>query len=126
MLTFRISLSEDESVVEEDRFTVDIFDHDDELLSATTNLLIPSEVRSDRQIDTKQQSHNGLYLRLKVKLRGIVDESMNELVSILNAEKLTNLRWGEVEIAVPRELLPFGFTNDFSRHALKLAQWSES
>ena len=47
VLTFRVSLSEDESVVEEDGFTIDIFDHDDELLSATTNLLIPSEVRSE-------------------------------------------------------------------------------
>ena len=89
------------------------------------DLLIPSEVRSDRQIDTKQRSHNGLYLRLKVKLREIVDESMDELVSILNAEKLTDLRWGDVEIAVPRELLPF-VMNDFRRHALELTQLSES
>ena len=51
---------------------------------------------------------------------------MDELVSILNANKLTDLRWGGFEIAVLRELLPFGFTNDFSRHALELAQWSES
>ena len=56
------------------------------------NPLIPSEVRSDRQIDTKQRPSNGLYLGLKVKLWEIVDEPMDKLASILNAVKRSDRR----------------------------------
>jgi len=65
MLVLGVSLTQNEVVMEKDDFAVDVFDEDKEVFCRAVDLLVPSEVRNDRKIDTKQRSGDGLDLRLQ-------------------------------------------------------------
>jgi hypothetical protein len=54
MLDFGVTLSEDEAIVEENDLPVDVFDENEERFRSTVDLLVPSEVGNDREVDTKK------------------------------------------------------------------------
>ena len=60
-----ISLTQDEVVMEQDNLAVDVFDEDEEVFCRAVDLLVPSEVRNDGKIDTKERAGDGLNLCLQ-------------------------------------------------------------
>ena len=110
--------------MEDDDLAIDILDHDDELLGTAVDFLVPSEVGSDRQVDAKQGSRNGLHLGLQMKLGEVVNKSMNELASILNvdADELAKTGRSEVEVAIAWELLSLSFADNLGRYTLELEE----
>ena len=69
MLVLGVTLTEDEGVVEEDNFAIDILDDDPEGFRSTMNLLVPSEIGDDRQVDTEKRAGDRLDLCLQPGLR---------------------------------------------------------
>ena len=53
VLLLGVTLSEDEGVMEKNHFSINVFHHDEEGLSTSMTLFIPSEVRNDREVDAE-------------------------------------------------------------------------
>ena len=54
VLLLGVTLSEDEGVMEKNHFSINVFlHHDEEGLSTSMTLFIPSEVGNDREVDAK-------------------------------------------------------------------------
>jgi hypothetical protein len=66
MFIFRVSLTKDERVMEEYHLPIHIFHHK-EGICCNMDLFIPSKVRYDRKINSKEWPSNGLDLRLEPK-----------------------------------------------------------
>ena len=65
MLVLGVSLTQNEVVMEQNDLTVNVFDEDEEIFCCAVDLLVPSEIGNDREIDAKQKAGDGLNLRLQ-------------------------------------------------------------
>ena len=54
VLLLCISLTENKGIAEEDNFAVDVFNQDDERFCRSVDLLVPTEIWDDRQIDSQK------------------------------------------------------------------------
>ena len=48
-----VALTENECIVEQDYFAIDVFDNNPERLRSSMDLLVPLEIRDDSEIDSK-------------------------------------------------------------------------
>jgi len=62
-------LMEDERIVEENDFAINILDEDDECFRSAVNLFIPSEVRYDGKVNTEEGTGDGLHLCLQSAMK---------------------------------------------------------
>ena len=69
MLILCITLMEDERIVEENDFAINILDEDDECFRSTVNLFIPSEVGYDGKVNTEEGMGDGLHLCLQPAMK---------------------------------------------------------
>ena len=69
MLILCIMLMEDERIVEENDFAINILDEDDEHFRSAVNLFIPSEVGYDGKVDTEEGTGDGLHLCLQPAMK---------------------------------------------------------
>lgn len=60
VLVFGVPLAEDESIMKEDNFTVYIFDCDQDRLSSSGDLIVPTEIWGYRKINAKERPGDGL------------------------------------------------------------------
>ena len=60
VLHFGVLLSENEGIGEKDDFAIDILDEDCERLSTSMNLLVPTEVRDNGEVDAEEGTSNRL------------------------------------------------------------------
>lgn len=51
--------------MEKDDFTIHVLDHDQERFGAPVMFLVPSEIRDNREFDTKKRAGDGLYLSVQ-------------------------------------------------------------
>lgn len=65
MLVLSITLPKHESVTKKNNLAVDIFYDDVERFGGAMGLLIPAEIRNDREVNAEECSRNGLDLSLK-------------------------------------------------------------
>lgn len=109
VLIFCVSLTKHEGVMEEDDFSIYVFNHDPKRFRRTVHFLVPAKVRRDGQINAKEGASDRLNLSRQpmeigyndrvyvsdvnsLELREIMDETMNQLSGILNTNKFANLR----------------------------------
>jgi hypothetical protein len=64
VLVFRISLTKNKGIAKEDHLAVDVFNNYDECFCCSMNLLVPTEIWDDRQIDPQQCASDWLNLSL--------------------------------------------------------------
>jgi hypothetical protein len=57
-------LTKNKGIAEEDDFAVDIFNQDDERFCRSVDLLVPTEIWDDRQIDSQKRASDWLDLSL--------------------------------------------------------------
>jgi len=62
-------LMEDERIVEENDFAINILDEDDERFRSAMNLFVPLEVGYDGKIDTEEGTDDGLHLCLQPAMK---------------------------------------------------------
>jgi hypothetical protein len=64
MLIFRVSLTQDEGIVEEDNLSIDVFYHDKEGLGGAMNFFVPAEICNYGQVYAEKRPRDRLYLSL--------------------------------------------------------------
>jgi len=69
VLILCITLMEDERIVEENDFAINILDKDDERFCSAMNLFIPSEVRYNGKVDMEEGMDDGLHLCLQSEMK---------------------------------------------------------
>ena len=60
MFHLDVLLSEDERIIEENDFTIDILDEDSERLGAAMGFLVPTEVRDNDEVYAEEGTRDGL------------------------------------------------------------------
>jgi len=60
---------EDERIVEENDFAINILDKDDEHFCSAVNLFVPSEVGYDGEVNTEEGMGDGLHLCLQSAMK---------------------------------------------------------
>jgi putative Ca2+/H+ antiporter (TMEM165/GDT1 family) len=65
VLSFRIPLTKDECIVEEDDLAINILDKNKECFGTTMYLLLLAEIGDNGQVNTKEGANDKLYLRLQ-------------------------------------------------------------
>jgi len=69
MLILCITLTEDERIVEENDFAINILNEDDERFRSAMNLFVLSEVRYDGKVDMEEGTGDGLHLCLQPAMK---------------------------------------------------------
>lgn len=83
-----IPLAKSEGIVKENDLFVDVFDHDEEGLRVTVNLLVPSEIGSDEKINAEERASDRLDLGLKTMTGVSLCKTTYGSVTYTSCEKL--------------------------------------
>mmetsp|Transcript_58238 Transcript_58238/g.125947 ORF Transcript_58238/g.125947 Transcript_58238/m.125947 type:complete len:267 (-) Transcript_58238:3132-3932(-) len=123
MLLLCPSLLEDKHLLVQDLLPIHILHEDPEGLGPAVHSRIPLEIWCDRQLHHEAGARDGLNIGAQIKLGKLMDQLVDGLAHLGEANELTNLSTGQVIVALPGEVLLFHLTEDVLRNALEVPQW---
>mmetsp|Transcript_97493 Transcript_97493/g.173621 ORF Transcript_97493/g.173621 Transcript_97493/m.173621 type:complete len:371 (+) Transcript_97493:1300-2412(+) len=88
------------------------------------HLCIPLEIRCDRELDHEARTSDGLDVGTEIKLGELVDQLVDGLAHLREADELSNLSAGEVVVSLPGKVLLLDLSQDILGQALEVAQGS--
>mmetsp|Transcript_15738 Transcript_15738/g.35712 ORF Transcript_15738/g.35712 Transcript_15738/m.35712 type:complete len:220 (-) Transcript_15738:3104-3763(-) len=113
---------EDEQLVVENVFLVDVFDNDVEWFGCAVHLGLELEVRRDRKLHTKYRARDWLHMGRQVEFWKLVNKSVDELPHLREAHELTDFLGLKVVKTFPRKIFLFNFFDDILRDAFELTK----
>mmetsp|Transcript_6109 Transcript_6109/g.13307 ORF Transcript_6109/g.13307 Transcript_6109/m.13307 type:complete len:274 (+) Transcript_6109:2928-3749(+) len=101
---------------------VDVLDEYVEGLGRAVDLGLELEVGRDRELNAQDGARDGLHVRGKLEPRELVNEAVDRLAHLGEADQLANLLRLKVVEALPRKVLSLDLLDNVLGDALELAQ----
>mmetsp|Transcript_29704 Transcript_29704/g.63181 ORF Transcript_29704/g.63181 Transcript_29704/m.63181 type:complete len:279 (-) Transcript_29704:1719-2555(-) len=102
--------------------TVDVLDKDPEGLGASMHLRIPLEIGRYRELHHEAGARDGLHVGTEIELGKLVNQLVDGLPHLREADELADLGAGKVVVALPGEVLLLHLPEDLFGETLEVPQ----
>mmetsp|Transcript_78204 Transcript_78204/g.172581 ORF Transcript_78204/g.172581 Transcript_78204/m.172581 type:complete len:210 (+) Transcript_78204:2591-3220(+) len=122
MLLLSTSFLQHEHLLVQNLLSIHILHKNPEGLGAAMDLWIPLEVRCDGQLHHETGASDGLDIGTQVQLWELVNQLVDGFAHLWEANQLTNLRTGEIVVALPCKVLLLHLPQDIFGQTLEVTQ----
>mmetsp|Transcript_75394 Transcript_75394/g.157135 ORF Transcript_75394/g.157135 Transcript_75394/m.157135 type:complete len:1109 (+) Transcript_75394:119-3445(+) len=122
VLLFRPTLLEHEHFLVKNLLAVHILDENPEGFRSAVDLLIPLEIGGDCELDHQARPRDGLNVGAEIQLGELMDESVDGLTHLGEADQLSDLGGRQIVVSLPREVLLLDLPEDILGQALEVSE----